>query len=984
MKRLISITKLALLAAPLASMGAPAPEGLKEEPTAFAARHAGVDGELSLAETRVGIAELEPMLVASRDYQGAYSRLAELKSLLQEPYGRLGKNNNPKEPETAAEFESVRLILLAQVEVLLAEGKMKQAESVLGTSVFDGADRRNVKLKILDDPRIAETMTYLEAKLAGRSAAAPRQYMLLPYDSDDDAIDKIVEDTLSETDMAVVSKVMGALGVRAVPALAKAITANLDVAPSQRPDPLTLLMDVDPLTAAVVMKAHMDQGGYLWKRRMAATISKGMQHWFDYSTKPAICLAPEGLGVVEILLADEEVGAEAMGQLPRLSAAYGSPSIYVTMVDALASENGERRAAAHKLLTSSGPIRALMPYLEAALDSPFVDVRAAAAQQLADLAWNEALVARSQDPSPLVREWLTQLLKVRMPNQHVGDWDLERGARTQSLDESGRELLLALLKDPVLSVRRIAAECLRYWPKEYINVTYSEASRPGEKRTNDVWRFLTPPNLEVLLELAQDPDMKVRESLLEVVNQFEPGLGIPILEILAASPEMEIGRRGLQSIPKDWFEVNAADCLGIFQAFLAANPDQSQLLFQQLASSRFRFLSSEAGTEALVRWLMPLGRDVVGQVIGLNYTTQPSLKLYLSPQTYREYVELYDGDGASVNWLSELVRDVPSRFDGVLYSMGTESSGTLRLRLLSLMTVAKNENQLDWQGPLQSILQDPIWADGSLQARGYAHIVSGRINRLSDEDAIPFGLSIVNDQLIPDLVVDQIVGAIGLEREGGLVLGEQIKQRFYDPKDTAGYSYGLISLVNSMPFVPGLRDDALLAALIVQPNYEDDVVDAIKALKDPTLLPLLADVVRNRHGARVWKTTVNHVLPVFLTDESAALLLEAASLAQDAEVREKCMESLESMRTYFLARDYWTQRKLDGASSKTAIAELMELLDDPDQAVRVHAIRGLATFDAIGAIPRLIRLLKDPSPEVAKAAGLALESLNRPQVDEPD
>ena len=962
MKRLLSITRLALLAAPLASMGAPAPEGNREEPTAFAARHAGVDGELSLAEARAGIADLEPMLIARRDYEGAFSRLEGLQALLLDAPGA---DANSRQPETPDELESVRLILLAKVEVRLAEGKLKQAELVLDDSAFGGPGHKQLRESVFQDSRIAEAKAYLEAKRTGRTAAAPKQYMLLPYDSDDDAIDKIVAETLTETDPTVVNKVMGALGVRAVPALVKAIAANLDVAPSLRPDPLTLLVGIEPLTAAVVMRENMEAGGYLWKRRMAANLYTGMGHWFDYSSKPAVCLSPDGLALVEFLIADEEVGAEAMTGLPKLKSAYGTPGIFQGMQRALASENSERREAAIRLLTSSGPITALVPYQEAALDSPFLDVRVAASRQLAELSWNEALVAHRDDPSPLVRQNLNRVLQVRNSKQPIGNWDLEGGSRVQYLDERSRELLLFLLQDSALEIRREAVESLAFWPKEYISVEYFDTARLGAKRFAQQWRLLSPPSLDVLMQLAQEPDMKVRESLVKFMDMLKPTMGIPVLRTLAGGTEFEVARRSLQSIPKDWFLSDAVGCLSIYEAYFASNPDQDQVLFQQLASDRNRFLASGPGAEALVSWLIPFGLNVVTQVIGQENGTHPFLKDHLTSETYRNYVKLHDG-----------------RHDQVLYSMGNEPDASLKLQILALMAVAKNENDLYWQGPLQALLQRPIWRDEEFLRLGYAGTISHQIAWVKDEEAIPFGLSIIQDRSIPDSVVDQIVGSIGFRGEGGLELAERIKQRFFDPNDTEVYSSSLNSLVDSMPYDPGLRDDGLLAALITSRLYENDVVQTIRALKDPALLYLLADVVRTRHGEQVWTTTVNYVLPGFLTDESAALLLEAASLAQNAEVREKCMQSLESMRTYFLARDYWTQRKLDGGNNKTAIAELLVLLDDPDATTRVHAIRGLATFDAIGSIPKLIGLLKDPSPEVAQAAKLALDRLNRPQDDE--
>jgi len=52
------------------------------------------------------------------------------------------------------------------------------------------------------------------------------------------------------------------------------------------------------------------------------------------------------------------------------------------------------------------------------------------------------------------------------------------------------------------------------------------------------------------------------------------------------------------------------------------------------------------------------------------------------------------------------------------------------------------------------------------------------------------------------------------------------------------------------------------------------------------------------------------------------------------------------------------------------------MLDDSDATIRAQAARSLATLEAVEYLPRIMKLLKDPAPEVRDAANRALEKLN--------
>jgi hypothetical protein len=72
-----------------------------------------------------------------------------------------------------------------------------------------------------------------------------------------------------------------------------------------------------------------------------------------------------------------------------------------------------------------------------------------------------------------------------------------------------------------------------------------------------------------------------------------------------------------------------------------------------------------------------------------------------------------------------------------------------------------------------------------------------------------------------------------------------------------------------------------------------------------------------------------------------------------------------------------------GVSRDAAITEVVALLDAPDEAVRVEAIRGLATLGAVEHLPRLIRIVGKGTPAERTAARAALDSLHQRAAREP-
>ena len=174
---------------------------------------------------------------------------------------------------------------------------------------------------------------------------------------------------------------------------------------------------------------------------------------------------------------------------------------------------------------------------------------------------------------------------------------------------------------------------------------------------------------------------------------------------------------------------------------------------------------------------------------------------------------------------------------------------------------------------------------------------------------------------------------------------------------------------------PRLADRSTLERAALHPRYHEQALRTIARLKDPAYLGVLERILREQRDPERWAAAVSTVAS-YLSDAAAELLLVAASLAESEDARKFCLEQLESLRQFKLAKEHWASRRVTARTREMLVAELMGLLEDDDEEVRVQAVRGLVTFDAIEAIPRLIRLMKSSSKEVADEARKALEVLN--------
>jgi HEAT repeat protein len=178
----------------------------------------------------------------------------------------------------------------------------------------------------------------------------------------------------------------------------------------------------------------------------------------------------------------------------------------------------------------------------------------------------------------------------------------------------------------------------------------------------------------------------------------------------------------------------------------------------------------------------------------------------------------------------------------------------------------------------------------------------------------------------------------------------------------------------------------LVQTMLEHPHLGLDTVEIVGGHPLAAYLPLLEEILLregNTGGeASDRKVLAAKALAAYLDDRAAEILLKGLGGTTSEKVRGACFEALDTIRRYQDEKERWAQRKSSQAARDVAIAELVPMLADPDANIRAQAARSMGALGAVEHLPALVRLLKDPVPEVRVAAQEAIDVLTRP--DRPD
>jgi len=957
----------------------PASPAGTETPDAFAERLAGADGKLSVDEVRLALAELEKLVAVQGDLAGAEERSDGLAAQLGEDFSG--------DPEDANDLLTARLVLASQVALRVQQNKLDEALAAFIGSEYVGGDhmlsvnRRVFWRNVIRDTELVTLKSYVDARIAKQPAVAPPSILGMSFDVADGTIDSAVLDALTEGDQRAIQEILEVLGSRAVPGLVQAVLSDLDSFPNQKPDALLLLVETEPGTAAELMRDHLFEGGFLWKKRVVRALVRGQSAWTLSNTRPAKWRFAAAREVMEGLIGDPDVGGDIIAVLPPVAEGSLSPKLLGGLKAALYSDDETARGAALANAVKHGLNRLSVEVLEYALQAPTVDARSRAARPLSKLADSQALAAHVDDPSEEVRLAVASMLIERVHVELDGDWGTNEVVPLPPLNESQLALVTKLLQAPEANVRNAALQTHTRWPMEIQQVQTASPMGSDQLTMEQLDVFTATPPGSLLLQLAQDPDPEVRRQLGHLCSSLPPTLGIDVAILLASDPDEDLARGLFWYLPTYWFMTEPVDAAQIPIAFLRRLSGDVELP-NELRTSIKLLTRTHAGCDAIMPFLVERGPVMTHSAFssGLGNDLDPEeVQNHLAPDLFTSLC-LQLRKEAYEKTLIRLLDEPPARLNEALLSLAEDTKLSSLTRALSAVMAARNGAN-GWQTSLRQALHDPMWSQRiEDRDRGFRTMVK-TYNSFEDERTIQFALEAMADPETHDRCLDDLIACSTFGAEGSLDLAGAIKSRWFWNQPKGAKWTSVRAVLSRMGVVPGLRDDAMIAAALEDTDYASTAVSTIADLRDPSLLPLLAQVLETHHGqrewARIWNKIVTEVLPSFLTDESAELLLQAAALAEDNSVRKTALDALESMRSYFLARDYWARRKQLVASKDEAIAKLLLMLDDENEVVRAEAARALGTFEAITAIPQLIELLNDPSAAVVAAATESLARLNR-------
>jgi len=153
------------------------------------------------------------------------------------------------------------------------------------------------------------------------------------------------------------------------------------------------------------------------------------------------------------------------------------------------------------------------------------------------------------------------------------------------------------------------------------------------------------------------------------------------------------------------------------------------------------------------------------------------------------------------------------------------------------------------------------------------------------------------------------------------------------------------------------------------------MLEEIRERRDPALLGLLRESLE---AGGTSLTLLANTAAAFLSEDAGKLILDIAARATVGETRGQVLEALTQVSTYLDARARWEQRQDAGLVRARAIAELVAICSDEGShslEQRAEALRGLGLLGAVEELPRLVRFLSDPRPELVAAARAALARL---------
>ncbi len=747
-------------------------------------------------------------------------------------------------------------------------------------------------------------------------------------------------------------------GVRAVPTLRKIVLEDLEAFPGEwQQDALYWLAELDELAAGELVLQELERGGSLWRSRVIRSMSiarvlRESDAWQYGGGFPCSSLRPHWISVVEQLLGFPDSANDAILLLKPV-VAHGAVSAAMNTALIAALERGDTRSIGALIgaLEADYRVDAVRPVLDAAVNHENDTVRIFAAGQLVHFedGWR-SLQVRASDPIVAVRAAVVRSLKSRrlatprvQPNGRIdtASQNVDPVTTPRSL-----ELLAVLAQDPVDSIRL-----------DVLGVM--------------VHRGDALP-VEVYASLAQDSSVEVRRELADKgLHALAFDDLVRVLSILLADPDAAtVGKAAKQLETIDW----------------ARGPEQVLALLEGLWSSDARqgyFKKTKLLSQALDN---PAGQGAIAEWLG-RVQDQGLVALVFDALREETLAPEHAARLALVSWPVE-----PELCSAFVYAVGKRAQARQQRALMDLAQATDTPVGLSFfaacaAGPDQGgfvrtvvkSLSNPFWWTDPLAREEWLQAALRR--RLTSDDVAKLRNAVLLDLVRNPAVDDDHLSPLVRVYPTGPVneLATAIVARWSESPSPAARQALCRALSAAGPGAEIPLD--FLARALTEPDLGQCAVELAQKVRHPAVLGALRELLVTPGPRPLWRSAA-HAVGNYMNDEAATVLIEAAGYAQNQEDRDICLAWLESIRKFQDAKERWATRRVSHASREEAILELFEMLGSENVAVRGQSARALATLGALEALPRLIRMLEDPAPEVQQAAAEALERLHHLEDEE--
>ncbi|MCY2960250.1 MAG: hypothetical protein NTY35_08790 [Planctomycetota bacterium] len=774
------------------------------------------------------------------------------------------------------------------------------------------------------------------------------------------------------------------LGAAAGPALEALVREEPDLLPNPQNDALYMLMQCAPQRAAA-LSLELLRGpgtGFLFAKRVLRALGGAQtpalrgdstawrfEERNTWKERPPVLIEPVWRDLVAALLAEPIVGQEALEHAQYLVDfdALDEPSRRALADLARSGEAGAAGGVA-RILDAGGLRESVRPLLEALLQAPSNELRIVAASELAREARNAALLARVEDPEPLVRAAIARSLEVGKLEKvlyNSPSFTFNDSGQTRQFLAGDRPLLDRLLGDGDAGVR---AAALKSATSAQIRLEPERAAR-----------------------LLADPDAVVRRAVVSLLPA-SPAAVAPLLERALADANGKVRETAVTELYARFGIQNRGGSLTSEPPAVDPTPALLPLALQQLIPG-----PEDAGKENR-RW--NLVRVLVADPDDARAFVRAFLAAPVVPSiSARDLTQSLSGNGANVpgSWRhldADLVRALLLRADKEAFELEQvarslseserppavragiavvvrDPSVERRFRVALLPALREEPDLGRW---IAQVLTEPAFG-AEASGRDLLQPIQDLPKREVPTDAIRAALPAVFAARVPDDVVLCLVSGLVQAGQGPAEHSQKILERFASAN--GGEAVNVVNWAVSREADQGRW--ASVRAALSSPRSRQSAIQALGRGRPAEGLAWLGALLHDPAESRKDGARIAEAIAGYLSEEAAEILLRGAELAPSADVRKACLEGVAEIRAFLDQKAGWQQRASGAKQRDAAVVELAAMLDAKDPVQRAEAARGLATLDGVEHLPRLVRMLQDPDGNVRKAVQESLERLNRPK-----